>query len=98
MRTFNEIFREERAFSEYYSAGSIVPVFTKKGRRISKSYAILPKQHHLQYSKAVATLCDAVQEYGDFLGSVVAKEKYDKAISAVRNLQAQAVIQSNMAI
>ena len=98
MRIYNTA--NMRDILEYIRMPNTPPmVMTKrKGKVVSCEIARLPKPQHLQYSKAVATLCDAVQEYGAFLGSDAAREKYDKAISAARNLQAQAVIQSNMAI
>ena len=90
MRTFNaKSFEQSKFLSNYSSNGIVVPVLIKQGRKLTQRAALRPKPQHLQYSKAVATLCDAVQEYGTFIGSIVAKEKYDKAISAVRNLQAQ---------
>ena len=64
-----------------------VPVFVKGSGEITFVYR--PKPQHLQYSKAVATLCEASEDYGSFVGGVFAKEKYDKAVAAVRNLQAQ---------
>ena len=90
MRTYEHT--SKRAINRMFKTKSnpvpvFVPVFVKGSGEITFVYR--PKPQHLQYSKAVATLCDASEEYGSFVGGVFAKEKYDKAISAVRNLQAQ---------
>ena len=90
MRTFNHT--ETRQFLKHVGASPYSVLVLVKGTKSSRPYALRllpPKPQHLQYSKAVAILCDATEDYGSFVGGVFAKEKYDKAISAVRNLQAQ---------
>lgn len=96
MRTYNAKKFEQELFLRNCGnkGGLVVPVLIKKGRNLTQRAALRPKPQHLQYSKAVAILCDATEDYGSFVGGVFAKEKYDKAISAVRNLQAH----MNMAI
>lgn len=80
-----------RDMLEYIRMPNTPPmVLTKrKGKVVSCEVASLPMPQHLQYSKAVETMCDTTYCYGAFLGSIISQELYEKALAAVRNLQAQ---------